>query len=99
VEAVLRAIAEPRRQEILRLVWAQECTAGEVAAHFEVTRPNISKHLRVAGLVTERRDGTRRLYRARPERLAEVQAFVASFWDESLAQIKRSAETDARRRS
>ena len=42
VEAVLRAIAEPRRQEILRLVWAQECTAGEVAAHFEVTRPNIS---------------------------------------------------------
>lgn len=101
MEAVLRAIAEPRRQEILRLVWAQECTAGEVAAHFAVTRPNISKHLRVlreAGLVTERRDGTRRLYRARPERLAEVQAFVASFWDESLAQIKRSAETDARRR-
>ena len=99
---MLRAIAEPRRQEILRLVWSQECTAGEVAAHFEVTRPNISKHLRVlreAGLVTERRDGTRRLYRARPERLAEVQAFVASFWDESLAQIKRSAETDARRRS
>jgi DNA-binding transcriptional ArsR family regulator len=102
VEAVLRAIAEPRRQEILRLVWAQECTAGEVAAHFEVTRPNISKHLRVlreAGLVTERRDGTRRLYRARPQRLAEVQAFVASFWDESLAQIKSSAETDTRRRS
>jgi len=102
VEAVLRAIAEPRRQEILRLVWARERTAGEVAAHFEVTRPNISKHLRVlreAGLVTERRDGTRRLYRARPERLAEVQAFVASFWDQSLAQIKRSAETDARRRS
>ena len=55
--------------------------------------------LREAGLVTERRDGTRRLYRARPERLAEVQAFVASFWDESLAQIKSSAETDARRRS
>jgi DNA-binding transcriptional ArsR family regulator len=102
VEAVLRAIAEPRRQEILRLVWAHECTAGEVAAHFEVTRPNISKHLRVlreAGLVTERRDGTRRLYRARPERLAEVQAFVASFWDESLVQIKRSAETDAGRRT
>jgi len=102
VEAVLRAIAEPRRQEILRLVWSQECTAGEVAAQFEVTRPNISKHLRVlreAGLVTERRDGTRRLYRARPQRLAEVQAFVASFWDESLAQIKNSAETGARRRS
>jgi DNA-binding transcriptional ArsR family regulator len=101
VEAVLRAIAAPRRQEILRLVWSQERTAGEVAAHFEVSRPDISKHLRVlreAGLVAERRDGTRRLYRARPERLAEVQAFVASFWDEGLARIKQAAENDARQR-
>ncbi len=70
MEAALRAIAEPRRREILRLVWSAELPAGEIARRFDVTRPAISQHLSVlkeAGLVTERRDGTRRLYRARPE--------------------------------
>jgi DNA-binding transcriptional ArsR family regulator len=100
VETVLKAIAEPRRQEILRLIWAEELTAGEVAAHFDVTRPNISKHLRVmreSGLAEERRVGTRRLYRARPERLAEARAFLESFWDQNLAAVKRSAEADAKK--
>ena len=100
MEAVLRAIAEPRRQEILRLIWAEELTAGEVAAHFDVSRPNISKHLRVlreAGLAEERRAGTRRLYRARPERLAEARAFLESFWDQNLAVIKASAEAEAKK--
>ena len=102
MEALLKAIAEPRRQHILRLVWDRESTAGEVAARFDVSRPDISKHLRVlreAGLITERRQGTRRLYRARPERLAEVRRFLDSFWDTSLAAIKHAAEADARRRS
>lgn len=97
----MRAIAEPRRQEILRLVWGQERTAGDVAAHFEISRPAVSKHLRIlreAGLVEERQVGTRRLYRARQERLAEVREFVESFWDQSLDVVKRTAETDARRR-
>jgi len=79
VEALLKAIAEPRRQQILRLVWDREWTAGEVAARFDVSRPDISKHLRIlreAGLIAERRVGTRRLYRARPERLAEVRQFL-----------------------
>lgn len=98
MEAVLKALAEPRRQEILRLVWAAERPAGEVAAHFDISRPAISKHLRIlreAGLVQERREGTMRLYRARPERLAEARQFLERFWDESLHQIKRSAEADA----
>jgi len=102
VEALLKAIAEPRRQDILRLVWDHERSAGEVAAQFDVSRPDISKHLRVlrqAGLIHERRDGTRRLYRARPERLADVRRFLDSFWDTSLAAIKQSAEADARRRN
>ena len=102
MEAVLRAIAAPRRPQILRLVWAREWTAGEVAARFAVSRPDISKHLRVlreAGLVQERRDGTRRFYRARPERLAELRAFLDAFWDTSLAAIKEAAEADARRRN
>jgi DNA-binding transcriptional ArsR family regulator len=100
-EMVLKAIAEPRRQQILRLVWSQERAAGEIAAQFEISRPAISKHLRVlrqAGLIEERRDGTHRLYRARPERLADAQRMLESFWDEGLAAIKRSAEDDARGR-
>jgi DNA-binding transcriptional ArsR family regulator len=98
VQAVLSAIAEPRRVEILRLVWASERTAGDVAAHFDVSRPNISKHLRVlreAGLVVERREGTRRLYRACPDRLAQVRSFLDSFWDDRLTAIKQSAEAEA----
>jgi DNA-binding transcriptional ArsR family regulator len=101
VETVLKAIAEPRRQEILRLIWQRERAAGDVAAHFDVSRPAISKHLRIlkeAGLLAERRVGTRRLYRARPERLADARRFLESFWDEGLAAIKRSAEDDARDR-
>lgn len=101
VETVLKAIAEPRRQEILRLIWQRERAAGDVAAHFDVSRPAISKHLRIlkeAGLLAERRVGTQRLYRARPERLADARRFLDSFWDEGLAAIKRSAEDDARDR-
>ncbi len=100
MDAVLRALAEPRRQEILRLIWADELTAGQVAAHFDLSRPNISKHLRVlreSGLAEERREGTRRLYRANPERVAEARAFLESFWDQNLAAIKASAEADAKR--
>ena len=97
---MLRAIAEPSRRAILRLVWNQERPAGEIAAHFQISRL-VSKHLRVlreAELVEERRQGTQRLYRARPERLAEARRVLESFWDDGLATIKRSAESDARRR-
>src|SRR5271165_269213 len=100
-DAVLRAIAEPIRRAILRLVWDRERPAGEIAAHFQISRPAVSKHLRVlreAELVEERRQGTQRLYRARPERLAEARRALESFWDDGLATIKRSAESDARRR-
>ena len=95
VEASLKAIAEPRRRQILRLVRDDELSAGEIAAQFDVTRPAISQHLNVlkeAGLVTERRNGTRRLYRARPEGLGELKAFLEEFWDERLDALKREAE-------
>src|SRR5580693_6776711 len=71
-DEALKAIAEPRRRAILRLVAHDELAAGEIAAAFDVTRTAISQHLSVlknAGLLTERRQGTRRLYRARPEGL------------------------------
>jgi DNA-binding transcriptional ArsR family regulator len=78
-----------------------ERSAGEIASHFDVTRPAISQHLTVlkdAGLLAERRDGTRRLYRARPEGLVEVRAFLDEFWGEGLERLKTVAEQDQRRR-
>jgi DNA-binding transcriptional ArsR family regulator len=102
VEHALKAIAEPRRQEILRLVWNQERAAGDIARHFEVSRPAISKHLRVlreAGLVNERRKGTQRLYSVRTESLLDLRRFLDSFWDEGLLAIKQAAEAGSRRGS
>jgi DNA-binding transcriptional ArsR family regulator len=95
MDAALKAIAEPRRREILRLVARSELTAGEIAAHFEVTRPAVSQHLTVlkeAGLLAERRLGTRRLYRARPEGLAELRRYLDAFWEDRLDVLKREAE-------
>jgi DNA-binding transcriptional ArsR family regulator len=96
-DEVLRALAEPRRRAILRLVAHDELAAGEIAAAFDVTRPAISQHLTVlkaAGLVAERREGTRRLYRARPEGLAEVRELLDELWASSLDVARRLVEAD-----
>ena len=101
MEAALKAIAGPRRRRILSLVRDGELSAGEIAAHFDVTRPAVSQHLNVlkeAGLVSERRNGTRRLYRARPEGLAELKEFLEEFWDERLSALKREAEKEEEKR-
>ena len=101
MEAALKAIAEPRRRDILRLVLHKEMTAGAIAARFDVSRPAISQHLGVlktSGLLTERREGTKRLYRARIEGLAEAKKFLEQLWDERLPKLKREAEKEARRR-
>lgn len=99
MDATLKAIAAPRRREILTLVRDAELSAGEIAAHFDVTRPAVSQHLTVlkeAELITERRNGTRRLYRARPEGLDELRRFLEEFWDARLATLKREAENEER---
>jgi DNA-binding transcriptional ArsR family regulator len=99
MQTVVHALSEPRRREILRLVHEQELAAGEIAAQFDVTRPAISQHLTVlkkAGLVTERREGTRRLYTARPEGLAELRSFLDGFWEDRLERLKRAAEQEKR---
>jgi DNA-binding transcriptional ArsR family regulator len=101
VEATLKAIAEPRRRAILTLVRAEELSAGEIASHFDVTRPAVSQHLNVlkeAGLVSERRNGTRRLYRIRPEGLNELKDFFEEFWDVRLEALKREAEKEERKK-
>ena len=101
MEAALKALAEPRRRRILTLVRDRELSAGEIASKFDVTRPAISQHLNVlkeAGLVDERRNGTRRLYRARPEGLVELKDFLEEFWNVRLDALKREAEKEERRK-
>ena len=97
-DEVLHAIAEPNRREILRLVANEEMAAGEIATHFSVTRPAISQHLAVlltAGLVSERRAGTKRMFRARPEGLEALRAFLAEMWPGALGRFKAAAEAGA----
>ena len=101
MEAALRAIAGPRRRQILTLVRDAELTAGEIAAQFDVTRPAVSQDLTLlkeAGLVTERRNGTRRLYRVRPEGLAPLKSFLDEFWDDRLEALKRESEREERKK-
>ena len=101
MDAALRAIAEPRRRQILALVRDVELSAGDIASHFDVTRPAVSQHLTVlkeAGLVSERREGTRRLYRAQPQALAELKQFLDAFWDTRLETLKRAAERTERKK-
>ena len=101
MEAAVKAIAAPHRRQILSLVRDGELSAGEIATHFDVTRPAVSQHLTVlkeAGLVDERRNGTRRLYRARPEGLEPIREFLELFWDERLEALKREAELEERKK-
>src|SRR2546423_10114263 len=99
MEAALKAIAAPHRRRILRLVRDEELSAGEIASHFDVTRPAVSQHLTLlkeAGLVNERRNGTKRLYPARPEGLAELRTVLEPFWDDRLGALQREAEHQER---
>jgi DNA-binding transcriptional ArsR family regulator len=101
MEAALRAIAEPNRRRILQLVSGGELSAGEIAAEFEITRPAVSQHLTVlkgAGLVAERRDGTRRLYSLRTEGVDDLKTFLEKFWGEGLERLKVAAEHEEGRR-
>jgi DNA-binding transcriptional ArsR family regulator len=96
VDSALKALAEPRRREILRLVWSRELPAADIAAHFtEVTRSAISQHLgvlREAQLVTERRDGTRRLYQADQDEMARLRQFLDRYWTDGLHRLRDAAE-------
>jgi DNA-binding transcriptional ArsR family regulator len=95
--AALRALAEPQRQRILQLVRDGELPAGEIADHFDITHQAVSQHLRVlkeAGLLSERREGTRRLYAIRPEAIESIRAFVDELWPSSLARLRDTVERD-----
>jgi DNA-binding transcriptional ArsR family regulator len=94
-DAVLKALADPHRRQILRLVQGHEMAAGQIAARFPLTQQAISQHIAVlkqAGLLTERRDGTRRLYTLRHEALDPLRALLAEFWPDALARLKDAVE-------
>jgi DNA-binding transcriptional ArsR family regulator len=96
-DAVLRALAEPRRRAILRLVRDEPLSVGEIAAQFDVSQQAVSQHLHVlkdAGLVAVRKDGQRRLYVVRPEALGELEAFLAELWPAGLARLKHAVESE-----
>ena len=97
MQAVVHALVEPRRREILELIRDRELAAGEIANHFDVTRSAVSQHLSVlreAGLVDERREGARRHYRARPEGLGELRSYLDDFWSGGLKRLKAAAEAE-----
>lgn len=100
MEAALKALAEPRRRDILRLVWDDELAAARIAAQFQdVTRSAVSQHLSVlreAELVIERREGTRRLYQANHAQMDKLRTFLDGFWNGSLQRLQELAETAER---
>ena len=93
MQAVLEAIANPRRREILRLVWERELSAGDIASRFDVSWPAVSQNLAVlrkAGLVTERREANRRYYRADPEALGSLRSVLQEMWTQDLGRLQRA---------
>ena len=96
---VLDALGDPTRRAVLELLRGGERPVGELAAVLPVSRPAVSQHLRIlrgAGLVSERRDGTRRLYRVDPDGLAALRTYLETYWNDVLAAFKGAAEGGGR---
>jgi len=103
VDDALRAVADPTRRAILRLVRDGELAAGDIATHFpSMSRPAVSQHLRVlsdSGLVDVRPDGNRRMYSWRREGLRDAVAFLDEMWSDGLARLKAAAEREDQRKA
>jgi DNA-binding transcriptional ArsR family regulator len=100
MDMILRALADGTRRQILALVWRDERTAGEIASKFAMTRPAVSQHLAVlrdSELVSVRREGVRRFYRANRKAVARLRAELGAFWDDRLVRLKDAAEAGERR--
>ena len=94
---VIAALADPTRREVFERLRGGPLAVGEIAAALPVSRPAVSQHLRVlkeAGLVTERKDGTRRLYRVDPTGVASLRDYFDGFWTDALAAFKAAAEAE-----
>jgi DNA-binding transcriptional ArsR family regulator len=91
-EQSLEALADPTRRAIFDRIKLRALPVGEIATGLPVSRPAVSQHLRIlkeAGLVTERRQGARRLYRADPAGLASLHGYIEDFWKQALDSYKR----------
>jgi DNA-binding transcriptional ArsR family regulator len=96
---VFDALAQPKRREILRLLAGRELSAGEIASHFAVTQPAISQHLKIlkdVELLSERREGTRRVLSVRAEGFEDLQRFLAEMLPTRLERLKEAAEKEER---
>ncbi len=96
---LLKAVASPRRCAILGLIWDRERSAGDIAAHFDVSWPAISQNLAVlrrSGAISERREGTRRFYRADVETLGPLAEVIRSMWASDLESLRLVVEADNR---
>jgi DNA-binding transcriptional ArsR family regulator len=97
VQETLEAVTHPQRRQILRLVWDDELSSRDIASNFEVTWQAVSHNLRVlreAGLVSERREGTRRFYRADRARLAPLETLLRDLWRDDLKNLERVIARD-----
>jgi DNA-binding transcriptional ArsR family regulator len=98
----LLVLSSPVRREILRLVWSHEKPAGEIARAFAMSWPAVSQNLRMlkeAGLVRERRSGTRRLYRADRRALGPLESYLRKMWSQKIDRLRLVAEAEERDRS
>ena len=98
-DAALKALAEPNRRVILQLVATEPRPVGDIASYLDITPQAVSRHLKVlreAGLVDERREGTRHLFVVNPEGFSAVQEFLADFWTRHLGQLKSVVDKPAR---
>ena len=97
---VIAALADPTRRAVFELLRDGPRPVGELARGLPVSRPAVSQHLRAlkrAGLVTERKEGTRRLYQVDPSGLEALRTYFDEFWTDALAAFKAAAETEQRR--
>ena len=95
----MEALGDATRREIMERLRSGPRPVGEIAAELPVSRPAVSQHLRVlkeAGLVTERKDGARRIYRIDQEGLKDLRTYLDSFWEQALAGFKAAAESEGR---
>jgi DNA-binding transcriptional ArsR family regulator len=100
-QTVLRALAEPRRQVMLRLVRDRARSAGEIGEHFDISQQAVSQHLQVladAGLVDVQKEGKRRMYVINTDGLEVLERFLAELWPSGLRRLKKAVETDRGRR-
>jgi len=101
VDQILHALGDSTRRAIFRRLRGRPRSVGEIAEGLEVSRPAVSQHLKVlkeARLVTDRAEGTRRLYALDPRGIEMLRDWVDGFWDHALEAFREAAESEARQR-